>query len=258
MRSDVAHRRGFAALVGLEAPAVVGVEQQPVLQVLAVDEARRSDLALGDHRPRLLHEGVAAVVERHRVHDALGRRRVEQFPGLRRRHRQRLVRDDVLAGRDRRHAHRVVHVIGRRVVHHVHVGIVQQRLVVAVPLRHAEGLGLLPCQFVVEVGDGDDVHEPEPTHRLQVMRTDETRPDQTHPDSLHRELLTKVQNFRNFRISPATSAGRSPDNAIEILKFCNFEIAYKLPARICSFTKSIVRQHIARMVQVVFCVPPET
>ena len=232
VRPDVAHRRGLAALVGLEAPAVVGVEQQPVLQVLAVDEARRPNLALGDHRPRLLHQRVAAVVERHRVHHALGGGGVEQFPGLGRGHRQRLVRHDVLAGRNRRHAHRVVHVVGRRVVHHVHIRIGQQRLVAAVRLRHAERLGLLLRQFIVEVGDRDHVHEPESTHRLQVMRTDEPRPDQTHPDSLHRTLLTKVQNFRQVsELSPATvEQDEARDNAIEILEFCNFRHCLQVAA----------------------------
>ena len=47
----------------------VGFEQ-PVLQVGAVDEMQRAELAGRDHLARLLDQRVAAIVERDRVHDA--------------------------------------------------------------------------------------------------------------------------------------------------------------------------------------------
>ena len=135
VRSDVAERRGGAALVRLEAPRVVGVLQQPVLQV--VRRATKCGVPMsprGDRVPRLLHQRVAAIVERHRVDDAGLGRLVEQRLRLGRGHRQRLVRDDVLALGDRRRVHRVVQVVRRRVVDDVDVGIVEQRLVAAVGL----------------------------------------------------------------------------------------------------------------------------
>ena len=70
VRSDVAQRRRRAALFRVEAPRVVRVVEQPVLQVVAVQKVRRADVAARDRQPRLLHERVAAVVERHRCHDA--------------------------------------------------------------------------------------------------------------------------------------------------------------------------------------------
>ncbi len=70
VRSDVADRRARAALVRLEAPREVGRLEQPVLQVGAVDEVHRAELAAGDHLARLLHQRVAAIVERHGVDDA--------------------------------------------------------------------------------------------------------------------------------------------------------------------------------------------
>ncbi len=50
VRSDVAERRRRAALVGLEAPGIVRVLEQPVLKVVAVHEARRADFAASRSR----------------------------------------------------------------------------------------------------------------------------------------------------------------------------------------------------------------
>ena len=134
VRSDVAERGRGAALVGLEPPRVVGVLEQPVLQVLADEEMRLADVAARDRVPRLLDERVAAVVERDRVDDAGLVRGVEQLLRLRGRHRQRLVGDDVLALGDRRGVDRVVQVVRRGVVHDLDIRIVEQRLVAAVGL----------------------------------------------------------------------------------------------------------------------------
>ena len=116
VRADVAERRRRAALLRLEAPRVVGVLEQPVLQVLAVHERRRADVAAGDGEPRLLDERVAAVVEGDGVDDAGLDGEVAQRLRLGRGHRQRLVRDDVLALGDRRGVDRIVQRVGRAVV----------------------------------------------------------------------------------------------------------------------------------------------
>ena len=142
VRPDVAERRRRAALVRLEPPRVVRVLEQPVLQVVADQEMRRADVAAGDRVARLLHERVAAIVERDRMDDARLRRLIAQRFRLGRRHRQRLVGDDVLALRDGGRVDGVVQVVGRRVVHDVDVGIVEQRLVAAVRPCGAERLGL--------------------------------------------------------------------------------------------------------------------
>ena len=102
VRSDVGERGARAALLRLEAPREIGRLEQPVLQVAAVDEVHGADVARGDHRARLLHERVAAVVERHRVHDAGVGRGAPERVRFRRRRRQRLLRDDVLAVGDAR------------------------------------------------------------------------------------------------------------------------------------------------------------
>ena len=76
VRADVAEGEARAALLGLEAPREVGRLQQPVLQIGAVDEMDRAELAARDHLPRLLHHRVAAVVEHHGVDDAGSARRL--------------------------------------------------------------------------------------------------------------------------------------------------------------------------------------
>ena len=78
MRSDVADGRALAALFRLEAPGEIGGLQQPVLQVRAVDEVRLAQLACRDHLAGLLHQRIAAIVERHGVHDARFARRIPQ------------------------------------------------------------------------------------------------------------------------------------------------------------------------------------
>jgi len=76
VRADVAEGKAGAAVFGLEPPGEVRWLQQPVLQVGAVDEMDRAQVTRGDHRPRLLHHRVAAVVEHHGVDDAGSARRL--------------------------------------------------------------------------------------------------------------------------------------------------------------------------------------
>ena len=185
VRADVAERGRRAALVGLEPPRVVGVLEQPVLQVLADEEMRLADVAARDREPRLLDQRVAAVVERDRVDDAGLVRGIEELLRLRRRHRQRLVGDDVLALGDRRGVDRVVQVVGRGVVHDLDVRIVEQRLVAPVGLRGAQRLRLRLRRGLAAARDRDDVDEAEPPDRIHVMGADKPGAHDTHSDSFH-------------------------------------------------------------------------
>ena len=184
VRADVAERRRRAALGRVEAPRVVGVLEQPVLQVVAVDEVRRADVAAGDGVPRLLHERVAAVVEGDGGDDARAPRLLDQPLRFGGRHRQRLVRDDVLAPGQRGRRHLVVQVVRRRVVDDLHVGVVDRapgscRIRVGRPSASAFAL----ARRVAAAGHGHDVHEAEPPHGIDVMRPDEARTHQSHSNS---------------------------------------------------------------------------
>ena len=119
--------------------------------------------------------------------DARLRRLIEELLGLGRGHRQRLVGDDVLALGNRGRVDRIVQVVRRRVVDDLDGGIVEQRFVAAVALRHAQGLGLGLCGCIAAAGDRHDVDKTEPAHRVDVMRADESGADDTHPDPFHQE-----------------------------------------------------------------------
>ena len=185
MRPDVADRRALAALFRLEAPGEVRGLQQPVLQVGAVHEVRLAELAVPNHLARLLDEGIAAVIERHGMDDARLPRGVDKRAGIFRIQRERLVRNDVLSMRQRRHDDGNVQVVGRRVVHDVHVGIGSQRLVAAVRLWDAQRVGLRAGRAIGARRHRDDIDEPETPHRIDVVRPDKSRADEAHPDPAH-------------------------------------------------------------------------
>ena len=174
-----------AALLRLEAPREIGRFEQPVLEVSAVNEMHRPELAAGDHLARLLHQRIAAVVERHRVDDAGLVRRVEQPPGIGAVIASGLSEITCLPRRQRRQDHRHVQVVRRRVVHDVDVGIGDQRLVAAVRLRHAERVGLPARRRVAARRDRDHVDEAESAHGVDVVGADEARADQAHADACH-------------------------------------------------------------------------
>ena len=67
VRADVADGAQRAAALGLEPPVPVALEEQPVLEVAAGDEADVAELAAGDDLVRVLVERVVADVEVDRV-----------------------------------------------------------------------------------------------------------------------------------------------------------------------------------------------
>lgn len=80
--ADVAQRGARAAAGRIETPGVHPLIGQPVLKVLPVDVAERPELPAAHHRPCLLHEGVAAVVERHHVRDTRSPRGLPQHAAV--------------------------------------------------------------------------------------------------------------------------------------------------------------------------------
>jgi hypothetical protein len=151
-------------------------------------EARRPDVAARDRMPRLLHERIAAVIERDGMHDARLLRLVDQLLGFRGGHRQRLVGNHVLFLRDRGGIHGVVQVVRRRVVHDLNGRIVEQRLVAPVGLGNAKRVRLLLRRLLAAAGNRQDVHEPETPHGVHMMRADEAGADDAHPDTFHAVL----------------------------------------------------------------------
>ena len=183
VRSDVAKRRRGAALIGLEPPGIVGILEEPVLQIVAVQKVRRTDVASSNGHASLLDERIPAVVERDRMDDAGAFRFVEKRSCLGAGHRQRLVGHDVLAPGDRGTGHRVVQVVRRRDVHDVDTGVVEQRLEATVASRNTERLRLVASRGVARGGKRHDVDEAQPPYGVDVVRADEAGADKTHPDA---------------------------------------------------------------------------
>jgi hypothetical protein len=172
VRADVGEGPRRTGQRRVDAPVVVVLGGQPVLQVAAVDQAQRPDPAGGHPGPGLAHERVEAVDERHGGHDAGGLGRGLQLAGGGAVDGQRLLAHDVLAGGQRRPRQRRVQVVGRADVDHVDVVGHRQRIgVVARPLG-AQPLG---GGLGAGTGRGGDRHEPgaRPAGGVGVDRADE-------------------------------------------------------------------------------------
>ena len=179
VRADVGDRPQRAALLRLEAPVPVGRIEQPVLEVAAVDVPDLAQRARRHERPRLVRDRVEAEVEVRAVHEPALRRELEQLGRLRRGRRQRLLADDVLAGRQRIAHLPVMEMVRRRHVDDVHPLVGEQRLVALVrgsePLR-LRALGRRRAR-------PHDLHA-QPSQRLDMDGADEARarrpPPSTH------------------------------------------------------------------------------
>ena len=100
MRADVADRAERPAALGLEPPVPVALEEQPVLEVATGHEPDVAELAGGDDLVGVLVERVVADVEVGGVDEAGRGGQLDQLARLGRGHRQRLLADDVPAGRE--------------------------------------------------------------------------------------------------------------------------------------------------------------
>ncbi len=159
--------------------------QQPVLQVCSVDEVRLAELARPHHRPRLLDERIATVIERDGVDDPGFTRGVPQRPGIFGIERKRLVRDDVLAMCESRHDDRNMQMVRRRVVDNVNVGVRRERFITAVRLRNPQRIGLFSRRRFCTRRHRHDIHKAQAADGVDVMRTDKPWADQSHPETTH-------------------------------------------------------------------------
>ena len=181
VRADVADRPQRAALVGLEPPVPVAVEEQPVLEVAAGDEPHVAERPGRDGLAGVLVERVEADVEVDRVDEAAAAAELDQLGRLRRRHRQRLLADDVLPGREDGLRLRDVQVVRRRHVDDVHGRVGEEVVERRVGARHAEGVGPGGAALGRAAEDAADVDADAP-QRLDMDRADESRADDGRAD----------------------------------------------------------------------------
>jgi hypothetical protein len=128
----------------------------------------------------MLHERIAAVVERDRMYYPGLRRGVDERPRIFGVQRERLVGYDVLSMRQRRHDDGHVQIVGSRVMDDVDIRVRGQCFVAAVCLRHTERVRFRACRPFRARGHGNNVDEPEAPYRIDVMRAHEPRADEAH------------------------------------------------------------------------------
>ncbi len=176
VRPDVADGPERAALVGLEPPVPVGVEEQPVLEVVAGHEADVAELAGGDHLADVLVERVEPDVEVHGVHEAALRRDLDKLRRLGGRHRQRLLADDVPAGGQDLLRLGDVEVVGRGDVDDLDRRILEDGVERRVGVTDAEGLGTL-CAALRRAAEHAADLDADAPQLLDVDRADEAGAD---------------------------------------------------------------------------------
>ena len=177
VRADVADRAELAATLGLEPPVPVLGRREPVLEVAAVHRPDLSQLARVHALAGLLHERVEAHVEVRAVHESAPLGQLDELRGLRRRHRQWLLADDVLARLERLLHLRMVEVVGRRQMDDVDLVVGENRVVALVGASKPFGRGALGR------GACDARHlDPDAPQRVDVDGSDEPRADDRGPE----------------------------------------------------------------------------
>jgi hypothetical protein len=96
--------------------------------------------------------------------------------------RQRLVRDDVLARPKRGKTYVQVKVIRRGVVDYFHSRIFDQIQIGTVSLSRTEFQRLSLRSLLTRAADRDHIDIAQPSHRIDVMRCDETWTNKAHPN----------------------------------------------------------------------------
>jgi hypothetical protein len=173
---DVADGAERAALGRVQAPVPVGVQQEPVLEVVPGDHPDLAQLALAEQLGRVLVEGVEADVEVDGVDHPRVRGQALQLGGLGRRGRQRLLADDVPAGDQDPRDLREVERVRRRDVDHLDALVGQHLVHGPVGVRQAQvGGSLRPVlrRLFQEPVDRDA----EPAQCLDVHGSDEPAAD---------------------------------------------------------------------------------
>jgi hypothetical protein len=126
VRTDIKQGRTRAALARVHAPRIHRIVGQPVLQILAVHERQLAQVAPRDHRARVLHERIAAIVERHDVRNAVSSAASAAAGGIVWHPSPAACPPRHAAGAQGRHADVEMQVVRRRVVDDVDARIVDQ------------------------------------------------------------------------------------------------------------------------------------
>ena len=141
MGADVAHRPQRPAEARDEAPVPVGLEEQPVLEVVPAHQAHVAHAAVAHEVADMLVERVEADVEVHRVHATRSRGQVDQLARLVRGHGQRLLAHHVATCRKDLRDLWMVEVVRRGDVDDLHPIVVEEVGQRGIRPGHADAFG---------------------------------------------------------------------------------------------------------------------
>src|SRR5262245_23416580 len=131
--------------------------------------------------PSLLDQRIPSIIEGHGSHYIRALCLLEQFPGLGCGGRQRLIRHDMFAFCQGRGDDGVVQMIRSCDMHDLHVGVINQRLVVPITPSYPKLLRLSPSGLLAASSNRDDVYETQAPDCIDMMRPHESRADNSHP-----------------------------------------------------------------------------
>ena len=180
--------------------AAPGPGQVRVGLIILIDPAAElhhtANRAIGHQPARVRVRRVARIVIAQHRGLARGRRDRPHRLGIRQRQRHRLFAPDMLAGQQRRRRHLAVHPVRRGDRHHIHGGIIHQRLPV---IRHASKAELAPDLLRLGQGrlakdgqldlrhlaQGMPEHRPDVAPGQRMGLAHEAGSDKTNAQSLH-------------------------------------------------------------------------
>src|ERR1019366_6010692 len=187
--------------LGIDAPVPIRVVQQPILRIGALHHQDLAQLASLAHAAHVLHDGVEAQVVGRAVAQVLLQGQGDQLPRILYRSGQRLLADHVLARVERVGHHREVQRVRRAHVDHIHLGIVQNLMVVAGGLIDVELFGQPAGLLLLALADRVDLDEAQAANPFQVHAPHEARAENRSLQSVNHDcLLSEVSNLTQLLI----------------------------------------------------------
>ena len=136
-----------------------------------------ADLAMADHRRRLLDHGELAIDEADAMHHAGPGGKRHQLPRLLRRHTQRFFGEDVQPGGEDLPVNLGMQMVRRTVMHHLQPRMGQQRLHAVVGMGNIQRSRLALRRLKAAVAQRHHLDIPQPPQRLQMRRANKPSPN---------------------------------------------------------------------------------
>ena len=149
--------------------------QQPVLRISALQHQDFAQLARLAHAAHLLHHGVEAQVVKRAVAQVLLLGQGDQLPRILHRSGQGLLADHVFARVERVDDHGEVQRVGRAHVDHIHLGIVQNLVVVAGGLFDVQFFAYASGFLLPALAERVDFNVAQAANAFQVHASHEAR-----------------------------------------------------------------------------------